>query len=306
MLSRAIDSVLNQDYPNLQLFVFDDGSIDETQKVLAKYDSVENLAYMIQTSPASGGAARGRNIGLAVTNTEYVAFLDSDDRILPDKLRIQMERMLADAAKFDNLPAALRDIMPYSTHNEIDICYTRMTLIYPDGTRKPTGNILSSFYGFVPNIVIPNMEGDIGTTFTTGLIRKEIFRLLGGFKNITIGEDSEYKDRMFAFGCNESFENKELYEYYLESPHSKMESLKSESGEQKAARASDEAEYANYKREMKLCADKESFITKFSVTIEAEEMKIVKTHNSSILELDKSLPVEKTTRDLLEQVLAAN
>lgn len=86
-ISRAISSVLNQTYRNLELFVIDDGSDDDTaQRVEAFHDN--RLKYVRLKN--QGGANHARNVGIQMAAGSYVAFNDSDDEWLPDKLRKQM------------------------------------------------------------------------------------------------------------------------------------------------------------------------------------------------------------------------
>lgn len=84
-LAEAIDSVLNQTCRDFEVVVVDDGSTDNTREFLAeKYG--EQIRYFFKEN---GGCATARNFGLKVARGDYIAFLDSDDRYLLDKLEIQ-------------------------------------------------------------------------------------------------------------------------------------------------------------------------------------------------------------------------
>jgi glycosyltransferase involved in cell wall biosynthesis len=73
LLESAILSVLNQTYPNIQLIVADDGSVDETSSLMSKYPEVTYLKLK------HGGQAHARNEGLRCAKGSYIASLDSDD-----------------------------------------------------------------------------------------------------------------------------------------------------------------------------------------------------------------------------------
>jgi teichuronic acid biosynthesis glycosyltransferase TuaG len=85
IVGEAIQSVLDQAYPNLELIVVDDGSIDDTERAVAPY-----LGRIIFLRKPNGGPASARNHGIAAATGEYVAFLDSDDLYLPGKLARQV------------------------------------------------------------------------------------------------------------------------------------------------------------------------------------------------------------------------
>lgn len=85
-LNRAIDSVLNQTFEDFELIVVDDGSTDETQRVLREYgDRIKRVRQ------DRSGVSAARNRGLAECRARFIALLDSDDAWLPDKLAVQVE-----------------------------------------------------------------------------------------------------------------------------------------------------------------------------------------------------------------------
>ena len=86
-LSGAIDSVLAQTRPALEVIVVDDGSTDGTRELLADYG--ERIRVLRQQNQ---GVAAARNAGIGAANGEYLAFLDSDDAWYPRKLELQMLR----------------------------------------------------------------------------------------------------------------------------------------------------------------------------------------------------------------------
>ncbi len=87
-LSRAINSVLNQKYKNFELIVIDDGSTDDTWDVLAKYPDIKILKQK------NYGVSHARNRGINVAKGEWIAFLDSDDEWLPQKLELQAKYIM--------------------------------------------------------------------------------------------------------------------------------------------------------------------------------------------------------------------
>ncbi|MEW5685525.1 MAG: glycosyltransferase family 2 protein [Pseudomonadota bacterium] len=95
-LPRAVRSVLQQGYANLELIVVDDCSTDRTAEVMAQFDD-PRLRYV--RLERNQGAAGARNEGIRQARGEYVAFQDSDDEWLADKLEKQVEAALAAAGQ---------------------------------------------------------------------------------------------------------------------------------------------------------------------------------------------------------------
>ena len=85
-IRRAIDSVLAQTHQADEIIVADDGSIDDTTSVVEGYGSAVKLIRQ-----ANAGASVARNTGINAATSKWIAFLDSDDEWLPEKLEVQSE-----------------------------------------------------------------------------------------------------------------------------------------------------------------------------------------------------------------------
>ncbi|MDF0643633.1 MAG: glycosyltransferase family A protein [Nitrospira sp.] len=106
---ETLDSVIRQDYPKLEVIVIDDGSTDHTKEVVGNVES-DRVKYVYQ--PNSGGPSGPRNTGIQHAQGKYVAFLDSDDIMLPGKIRCAVDLLdcqpnlglvFADFVKFDEV-----------------------------------------------------------------------------------------------------------------------------------------------------------------------------------------------------------
>ena len=94
LLPEALDSVANQTYRPIEIIVVDDGSDDDTYNIFQKWNEDRKFEkgltarYFYQENK---GANAARNKGIQSATGEYVAFLDSDDRWLVDKIEMQIE-----------------------------------------------------------------------------------------------------------------------------------------------------------------------------------------------------------------------
>jgi glycosyltransferase involved in cell wall biosynthesis len=97
MLSRSLQSVLEQEDVALEVIVVDDGSSDATP---ARLEELDDPRLRVLRNASSRGVASARNLGLSHTRAEWIAFLDDDDLWAPRKLRSQLERAAASGAGF--------------------------------------------------------------------------------------------------------------------------------------------------------------------------------------------------------------
>lgn len=92
-LPEAIESVVGQSHPDIEMLLVDDGSNDESTAI-AKENAArmpDRVRYLDHPGHASRGASAARNLGIAEARGEYVAFLDGDDVWVADKLARQVE-----------------------------------------------------------------------------------------------------------------------------------------------------------------------------------------------------------------------
>ena len=90
VVSRAIESALNQTYEDFEVIVVDDGSTDDTSEVIDQYQD-DRLRYIRYDE--NQGANHARDIGVDHADGRYISFLDSDDELKEDYLRIVIDRL---------------------------------------------------------------------------------------------------------------------------------------------------------------------------------------------------------------------
>jgi glycosyltransferase involved in cell wall biosynthesis len=90
-VGEVIESVLNQDYPNLEYIVLDDGSTDRTWETVQRYAD-----RIVAVSHTNRGETRTVNAGLARAHGEIVGIVNSDDPILPGLIQAAVETLESD------------------------------------------------------------------------------------------------------------------------------------------------------------------------------------------------------------------
>ncbi|MBR0449212.1 MAG: glycosyltransferase family 2 protein, partial [Clostridia bacterium] len=91
-LADTLNSIFSQDYKDIEIVLVDDCSKDNSANIIMEYQKEHpQIVYYLQEKNMGAGAARNKALELA--KGQYVAFLDSDDIWLPDKISRQIELM---------------------------------------------------------------------------------------------------------------------------------------------------------------------------------------------------------------------
>ena len=90
-IARSVASVLSQTYKNLELIVVDDGSKDNTAKILAEIATKDSRVKPMTVENGGPAVARNKGIAAASQDTDYFMFIDSDDEYLPDAIEYAMQ-----------------------------------------------------------------------------------------------------------------------------------------------------------------------------------------------------------------------
>ena len=117
-IGETIESVLKQTYGNWEMIIVDDCSTDNTDEVVARY-SDSRIKYF--KNAKNSGAAVSRNKAIKMAKGDYIAFLDSDDLWVPDKLEKQLEFMKDNNYAFTCAYSDCIDEASYPL-GEIDTC----------------------------------------------------------------------------------------------------------------------------------------------------------------------------------------
>ncbi|MEY0151519.1 glycosyltransferase family 2 protein [Providencia rettgeri] len=87
---NSVQSILKQTYSNLEVIVIDDCSSDESIKIL---ETIKDSRFRYYILESNSGACKARNLGVELSKGDYIAFNDSDDIWLPNKLEMQLSHL---------------------------------------------------------------------------------------------------------------------------------------------------------------------------------------------------------------------
>lgn len=144
LITSALDSVLNQSYQNLEIIVVSDGSTDDTDNIIEKYQKSDSRVKYISYYPNKGGNY-ARNKGIKEAKGKYIAFLDDDDQWSPEKVELQMKK--------------------FKSNSEVGLVYTGVEIHYVDKglsyISKPekTGDLstdilISNYIGTTSSVIV--------------------------------------------------------------------------------------------------------------------------------------------------------
>jgi len=195
LIRRALDSALNQTWPDLEVIIVDDGSTDRTAEICGSYG--EKIRYIAQENK---GVSSARNRGLAICTGEYVVFLDADDEIEPEMVECLMDD-LAD-------------------HPEVGVATAARWNIFPDGRKivSPDPNVFQ-VEGVADYLEVCRTGPNI-CCMGSALYRKPVMDRAGGFKTwLKQSEDTEFFLRV-SLVTTWYIERKPLMKRYLDNPAS--------------------------------------------------------------------------------------
>lgn len=178
-ICRAIDSVLAQDYPNIEIIVVDDNGIGTeeqkcTSNTISKYLNYKNFRYILHEKNSNGSAAR--NTGLRAASGDFIALLDDDDEFLPYKIRLQIKRL----ERFDKSWGA---------------AYSSFYRVYPGGLKVKYKAEKSGYLLY--DLLSMTLDTDAGSTL---MFRREILERVAGFdESFTRHQDIEFIARIAKY-----------------------------------------------------------------------------------------------------------
>ena len=169
-IGRCLDSLVNQTLKDIEIIVVNDGSPDNSEKIIQKYEKkYSNIRYVVKEN---GGLSDARNFGLKYASGEYIAFVDSDDYVLLD----MYEKMYQKAKE-----------------NDYDMVVCDLNYVYPDRIMKVDCGIKKDTED-IAKVYINNYPAAWNKIFKKSLFDNDI-----KFKKGVWFEDVEFIYRMLAY-----------------------------------------------------------------------------------------------------------
>jgi len=195
LLSRAIFSVTNQTYQNVELIIIDDNSSDDTKEIVSGF-SDPRIVYI--KNKKNLGLSGARNIGAELATGEYVAFLDDDDEWKPDKIEKQL------------------DVFRNSEFLNLGLVYTWMTYM---STEEVFQKLQPVAKGSVFEKAIDDQPIAAGSTW---MITKKVFESGVWFdEEIPRGVDGDFV-RQLSLKFEVDYVSECLVDYFVDHEHTRM------------------------------------------------------------------------------------
>ncbi|MEC7521751.1 MAG: glycosyltransferase family 2 protein [Myxococcota bacterium] len=207
ILDRAIRAALEQSYPDTDVLVVDDGSRDDTARVLRAYEREPRFGAI--RLGRNVGTARAKNVAIALGDYDAITFHDSDDVPSPNKVLLQQRAMcLPDYRANPILDWASIDHEP-GCPVPVDVVVGAYDFITRDGAVHRIDKQLSLVDDFFPNLQFPSRVAGEWILVNAGLFRRRVFSELGGYLP-SVEEDRELRNRILAAGYVVYFQHESL------------------------------------------------------------------------------------------------
>ena len=121
-VEEAIGSVAEQTYKNYHLYIIDDNSTDNSKKIINKFSHLKNVTII--ELKKNKGPSFCRNLGMRISSSKYISFIDSDDSWVLDKLEKQILYM-----EKNNLTFTYTDYTPFFQNNGVKNIKKKTSLV---------------------------------------------------------------------------------------------------------------------------------------------------------------------------------
>ncbi|MCD0471063.1 glycosyltransferase [Flavobacterium sp. JAS] len=174
-LREAIDSVLSQSYENWELIFWDNKSIDETSTIVKSYGDKRICYHLAEINKPLSAA---RNLAIQKAKGEYIAFLDSDDVWLPEKLEKQLDGLIEQKDAGISF-CGFKTLLTSDTESAVRQADFYSKFLYKShNSRSIYNNLLKGNYIIFSTVIIKRDVLDLTGGFSEFLEQNEDFEIL--------------------------------------------------------------------------------------------------------------------------------
>lgn len=205
-IRRCIESVLSQTYKEIQVILINDGSTDNTLSILEEYSRSDSRIQLINKD--NSGVSKTRNIGIDISDGEYIGFVDADDYLEPEmyeKLYNAIKKTAADVA----CCGYYQDFDTYKYEISVDDSLLADNKTYYE--LCGTSNILGQYFR-------QDIRSGIGDGNWNKLFRKDIISDIR-YDNTLYCEDVDFQIKVFE-KCKKVVCIKEMLYHYVDNSFS--------------------------------------------------------------------------------------
>lgn len=189
-IKESIDSALAQSYDNCEIIVVNDGSTDETETIVLSYG--DKIRYFAKKN---GGVSTALNMGIENMTGEYFQYLPCDDKLHPDKIKLQMQAVMDSGDDMSIVWSGLNYLFQESGKQKA----VRIPVWYP--RKQYEKGVFPLFFGILNTVTV--------------LIPKKYFSLFGKF-NVELYTSQDYDMWFRTFRAHDTiYIDKELVDYRI-------------------------------------------------------------------------------------------
>jgi hypothetical protein len=199
-LDEALQSVLDQTYTNWECIVVNDGSLDDTEKIAKTWTAKDNR--FIYFYKENGGVSSARNFGLEKAKGDYIQFLDADDILDKNKLKLSLNQL--NATENETIKIVISNFRKFTNN--------------PDKTTIPYCNLNAQLFNF--ESLMYRWNETFSIPIHCGFFEATLFEGIRFPENLTAQEDWIVWVNIFKMGAKALFIDKPLALYRRNDLHS--------------------------------------------------------------------------------------